>query len=170
MTSNLSNITSSAGQLYCPWAGCGATTRPERLQDLRRHILLNHLPYSLFCPTPTCRWRGALRDEFKAHFKSCDPGNDREPCLIYDTRCSSAGGVCPAMLGLVPDKSRVILAICQSCLHLVGTKYDICCLFEAHVVDALRGRRNHSFFFVLRSKDVRWRAAGGPLELLQDPC
>ena len=26
-----------------------------------------------------------MKDEFKAHLKDCDPGNDREPGQIYDT-------------------------------------------------------------------------------------
>jgi hypothetical protein len=63
-----------------------ATTRPDRPQDLRRHMLAIHLPYCLFCPVPLCRWRGAHKDQFKKHLQVSHPGDDREPGSIYDTK------------------------------------------------------------------------------------
>jgi hypothetical protein len=78
--------TPKGGQLHCPWTGCNATTKPGRPQDLGRHMLSTHLPYCLFCPMPSCRWRGARGDEFKAHLRKRHPGNDGEPSHIYDTK------------------------------------------------------------------------------------
>ena len=46
----------------------------------------HHLPYSLSCPIPACRWRGARKDEFKTHSKKCHSGDRLEPYPIYDTK------------------------------------------------------------------------------------
>jgi hypothetical protein len=55
-------------------------------KDQERHIISQHLPYQLFCPQPSCLWRGGLEDDFEAHLKSCHPGHEHKPVLIYDTK------------------------------------------------------------------------------------
>ncbi|KAI0249369.1 hypothetical protein BJV78DRAFT_700477 [Lactifluus subvellereus] len=86
MVSDSSNITLPDGRLRCPSPRCDTTIKPDRRQDLERHILSHHLPYSLSCPTPSCHWRGARKDEFKTHSKKYHAGHDLEPCRIYDTK------------------------------------------------------------------------------------
>jgi hypothetical protein len=73
------------GRVPCPWSGCSSNFKPERRQDLRSHILPWHLPYSLFCPTPSCNWRGACVEQFKTHCRTTHPGHEPEPCQIYNT-------------------------------------------------------------------------------------
>jgi hypothetical protein len=35
---------------------------------------------------PSCRWRGARKDEFKTHSRKSHSGYELEPCPIYDTK------------------------------------------------------------------------------------
>ena len=74
------------GRVRCPWTGCEKTFRPERPQELERHIGSIHLPYQFFCPIPSCLWRGGRRDEFYTHLTNFHPRSAYEPGVIYDIR------------------------------------------------------------------------------------
>jgi hypothetical protein len=52
----------------------------------RASYVIDPSPLLSFCPMPSCRWRGARSDEFKAHLRKFHPGNDRELSHIYDTK------------------------------------------------------------------------------------
>src|ERR1700741_1504136 len=69
--------------MLCPVCktSCGRT------QELDRHILFFHLPYSYHCPHSPCPWRGRRKDRLKAHLR-VHPGSDPEigPYEGYETR------------------------------------------------------------------------------------
>ncbi|KAF8264156.1 hypothetical protein EI94DRAFT_318783 [Lactarius quietus] len=46
-----------------------------RWQDRDRHLLSCHLPRSLYCPYPSCSWRGDRTDLFRQHWNAhgCGP-------------------------------------------------------------------------------------------------
>ena len=60
----------------------------SRLQEAKHHFLQHHLPFSLYCPAPSCLWRGARPDEFMRHSSRYHPEAPHtvQPCLIYDTK------------------------------------------------------------------------------------
>ncbi|KAI0249372.1 hypothetical protein BJV78DRAFT_1155849 [Lactifluus subvellereus] len=66
----------------CIYTGCEKTY--GRPQDLKRHIVNHHLPYSIFCAS--CYWRCGREEELTAHSKNYHPGQVLGLSLIYDTR------------------------------------------------------------------------------------
>ncbi|KAI9452216.1 hypothetical protein BJY52DRAFT_946735 [Lactarius psammicola] len=68
---------------YCPkcWKKFG------RRQDRDRHLLL-HLPCSLYCPYPSCSWRGDRTNLFRQHWNAhaCGPVPKREGYQIYPSK------------------------------------------------------------------------------------
>ena len=67
--------------------GCGAELNREL--DWERHTLTFHLPDCLFCPNPTCNWRGHRKEKLEGHIKEgkCGPRPEwEEECLIYDPK------------------------------------------------------------------------------------
>ncbi|KAI0249384.1 hypothetical protein BJV78DRAFT_701384 [Lactifluus subvellereus] len=79
---NFSSIGSQSKRLPCPWTGCKKTY--GRKQDVKRHIVSHHLPYSIFCLNPSCSWRGGREDDFARHSADCGPSSMRGD--IYDTK------------------------------------------------------------------------------------
>jgi hypothetical protein len=71
-----------ASQFLCPWPTCGGVYK--RKQERDRHVVTRHLPLSLLCRR--CGRRDGREDEHKKHLKSCDPGNEHDPCLLYNKR------------------------------------------------------------------------------------
>ena len=68
----------------CPWCGDEFLRR----QEVERHSLSTHLPCWLFCPHPSCSWRGSRKEEFKKHItkKPCIAETKPEEFMIYDPK------------------------------------------------------------------------------------
>lgn len=60
----------------------------HRQQNLKRHILSMHLPCWIYCPHPSCTWRGTRKEELNKHVdkEQCGPKPERDQYQIYDTR------------------------------------------------------------------------------------
>jgi Zinc finger, C2H2 type len=69
--------------MTCP--ECQAPFR--RKQELRRHIASIHLPDSIYCPYPSCSWRGRRREAFLKHLEDqkCGPKPEQGVYEIYVT-------------------------------------------------------------------------------------
>jgi hypothetical protein len=57
--------TSKTSPKLCP--KCKKTC--GRWHDLKRHIMLHHLPCWIYCPRSGCSWRGDRKDKFRMHLK-----------------------------------------------------------------------------------------------------
>jgi hypothetical protein len=70
----------------CPWCG----DKFLRRQEVERHCLSAHLPSWLFCPHPSCPWRGSRKEELKKHVdkKLCATSTETKPedFMIYDPK------------------------------------------------------------------------------------
>ena len=58
-----------------------------RQQNLKRHMLSIHLPSWIYCPHPSCAWRGSRKEDLKRHVdkQKCGPKPEPEQYQIYDT-------------------------------------------------------------------------------------
>jgi hypothetical protein len=59
-----------------------------RQQELKRHMLSVHLPPWIYCPHPSCPWRGRRKEDLKRHMEKekCGPKPEPEQYQIYDTK------------------------------------------------------------------------------------
>jgi len=59
-----------------------------RQQELKRHMLSAHLPCWIYCPHPSCNWRGTRKEELNKHVdkEQCGPQPERDQYQIYDIR------------------------------------------------------------------------------------
>jgi hypothetical protein len=56
----------------CPDPTCNPNQTWCRKQELERHVL-RHLPHHLYCPHPSCGWRGSRRYALTEHYKRKHP-------------------------------------------------------------------------------------------------
>ncbi|KAH9979357.1 hypothetical protein BGW80DRAFT_1557043 [Lactifluus volemus] len=78
-----SSSDASQQRLCCPMLECDATFKHSR--DVKHHVVARHLPYAIFCPIPSCYWRGGCRDEYDVHYRIQHPEYDKhEPGQTYD--------------------------------------------------------------------------------------
>ena len=97
----------------CPWANCAV--RFCHMEDVERHVLQSHLPHSLYCPAPSCLWRGATPRVFKRHSSRYHPEAPHpvQPCLIYDAK---------SVLGNIFDHGMPVEMAQQYALQCVAEK------------------------------------------------
>ncbi|KAI0270782.1 hypothetical protein BGY98DRAFT_1009841 [Russula aff. rugulosa BPL654] len=81
--------TANRSPMLCP--GCKEHVG-YRQRELRRHLLLVHLPCWICCPYPSCTWRGTRKEELRKHWikDKCgprpeQPRPEQEQYRIYDT-------------------------------------------------------------------------------------
>ena len=86
-----------------------------RQQDLRRHILSMHLPCCIFCPYPSCAWRGSRKQGLKKHLdkNKCGPRPVQEQCQIYDTKL---------ILGWILEDDTPVQVAASYALEFVGER------------------------------------------------
>ncbi|KAI0256598.1 hypothetical protein BJV78DRAFT_292392 [Lactifluus subvellereus] len=66
----------------CPWPNCEKMV--NRKQDRDRHATSIHLPLFLLCRR--CGRRDGREDEHRKHSKACAPGQQNEPCSLYNKK------------------------------------------------------------------------------------
>ncbi|KAI0250316.1 hypothetical protein BJV78DRAFT_590033 [Lactifluus subvellereus] len=99
---------------------CPRCNQPcARLQELKRHLLSNHLPDWIRCPHPHCRWRGHRREDLKSHREAhlnrqnCGPKLSREQYTIYDI---------DLVLGWILDDKQSVEKAARYALDFVSEK------------------------------------------------
>jgi hypothetical protein len=72
----------------CPDPTCNSNQTWSRKQELERHVL-RHLPLHIYCPDPSCGWRGSRRYALLEHYTKKHP-EEKEPApeafTIYDAK------------------------------------------------------------------------------------
>lgn len=90
-----------------------------RLQELKRHLLSNHLPHWIHCPHPHCTWRGHRRENLRLHLKAhldwqnCGPKLSPEQYTIYDV---------DLVLGWILDDNQNVEKAARYALDFVAEK------------------------------------------------
>lgn len=86
-----------------------------RQQELRRHLLSNHLPCWICCPYPSCSWRGTRKEELKKHLikDKCGPMPEREQYQIYNTNL---------ILGWILEDDTPVQVAASYALDFVGER------------------------------------------------
>ncbi|KAI0290491.1 hypothetical protein BC826DRAFT_970425 [Russula brevipes] len=111
-TSSIGGATANQPPLLCP--GCKEQVG-YRPQELNRHILSMHLPCWIFCPYPSCTWRGTRPQELERHLETekCGPKPEREQYQIYDTKL---------ILGWILEDGTPVEVAARYALDFVGER------------------------------------------------
>ncbi|KAI9463800.1 hypothetical protein F5148DRAFT_193588 [Russula earlei] len=112
ITSSQNSVTQTASTPPQPWACPNCNRRFQRRQERDRHLLI-HLPYSIYCPSLHCAWRGDRTYGLARHWRNIHanygPVPQWQQSQIYDPARLVRLILCGALT--VEDAASIALSI-----------------------------------------------------------